>query len=115
MVRFLDNERSGPSIPRPTTRREPTPFHFGGGGSPLLAAGSTSSNHGFIEVHMPFVDMTPSRCFAYAYVEPARVDPGLFIRLALERHGGDPPFSLAASYRGTMNVQALRFVLNVVY
>ncbi|CAD6266353.1 unnamed protein product [Miscanthus lutarioriparius] len=53
---------------------------------------------------MPFVDFEPSRCYAYAYVEPARADPGPFIRLALERRGSDPPFSLAASSRGAMVV-----------
>jgi hypothetical protein len=38
-------------------------------------------------VHMPYVDMEPSRRLAYAFVEPACADPGLYIRLSLERHG----------------------------
>jgi len=40
---------------------------------------------------MPDADMEPSRRLAYAFVEPECADHGLFIRLALERHGGDPP------------------------
>lgn len=53
---------------------------------------------------MPFVDMEPSHRLAFVYIEPARADPGLFIRLALERHDGDPPFTLASSSRGAMVV-----------
>jgi hypothetical protein len=45
----------------------------------------------YAQVYMPAVDMEPSRRLAYAFVEPACVDPGLFIRLALEQRGGDPP------------------------
>ena len=53
---------------------------------------------------MPCVDMEPSRRLAYAFVEPACADPGLFIRRALERRSGDPPVRLAPSSHGTMMV-----------
>ncbi|CAN6334113.1 unnamed protein product [Urochloa humidicola] len=56
------------------------------------------------EVHMPYVDMEPSRRLAYAFVEPACTDPGFFIRIALEQRGGDPPVRLAPSSYGTMMV-----------
>ena len=53
---------------------------------------------------MPSVDMESCRRLAYAFVEPACADPGLFIRNALEQRGGDPPFCLAPSSYGTMMV-----------
>lgn len=53
---------------------------------------------------MTFLDMEPSRRLAYAFVEPACNDPGLFIRLALKQHGGDPPCRLSPSSHGTMMV-----------
>ncbi|CAN6211719.1 unnamed protein product [Urochloa humidicola] len=56
------------------------------------------------EVHMPTVDMEPSRRLAYAFVDPPCADPGQFIRIALERRGGDPPVRLAPSSYGTMMV-----------
>lgn len=102
MVRFLDDDRSGQIPPCPLTRCEQTPFPAQGG-SPLLALGSSSSNNGFVEVHIPFMDLEPSRRLALAYIEPAYADPGLFIRLALEQHV-NPPFTLAASSRGAMVV-----------
>jgi hypothetical protein len=66
--------------------------------------GSSSSINGYAEVHMPFVDMEPSHHLAFAYIESARADPWLFIRLALERHGSDPLFTLVASSHGAMVV-----------
>lgn len=53
---------------------------------------------------MPDVDMEPSRRLAYAFVEPAHADPGLYIRLPLEQRGGDPPIRLAPSSYGSMMV-----------
>ena len=53
---------------------------------------------------MPYLDMASSRRLAYAFVEPECADPGLFIRLALERRGGDPPIRLAPSSHGAMMV-----------
>jgi hypothetical protein len=50
------------------------------------------------------MDMEPSRCLAYTFVEPACADPGLFIRLALEQRGGNPPIRLAPSSYDTMMV-----------
>jgi len=52
---------------------------------------------------MPSVDTESCRRLAYAFVEPACTDLGLFIRNTLEQRGGDPPFRLAPSY-GTMMV-----------
>ncbi|CAN6338953.1 unnamed protein product [Urochloa humidicola] len=69
-----------------------------------VARGSHLSPDDVAEVHMPTVDMEPSRRLAYAFVDPPCVDPGQFIRLALERHGGDAPVRLAASSYGTMMV-----------
>ena len=53
---------------------------------------------------MPPVDMEPCHRLAYAFVEPERADPELFIRTALEQRGGDPPVRLAPSSRGAMMV-----------
>jgi len=53
---------------------------------------------------MPPVDMGPCRRLAYAFVEPERADPGLYIRTALEQRGGDPPVRLAPSSHGAMMV-----------
>ncbi|CAN6283000.1 unnamed protein product [Urochloa humidicola] len=81
--------------------RAATPF-------PTASATSTPSPptaaDDITEVHMPHVDMDSSRILAYAFVEPACADPSLFIRIALERHGGDPPVRLAPSSHGTMMV-----------
>ena len=53
---------------------------------------------------MPYVDMAPSHRLAYAFVEPECADPGLFIRLALECRGRDPPICLGPSSHRAMMV-----------
>lgn len=53
---------------------------------------------------MPYVDMESSRRLAYAFIEPPCADPGLFIRVALEQRGGDPPVRLAPSSHDSMMV-----------
>ena len=50
------------------------------------------------------MDMEPCRRLAYAFIEPERADPGLYIRTALEQRGGDPPVRLAPSSHGAMMV-----------
>ncbi|CAN6335960.1 unnamed protein product [Urochloa humidicola] len=89
------------SIPPRRPWRTATPFP-----TTYAAAtqGSSLTSSDTAEVHMPTVDMEPSRRLAYAFVHPPCADPGNFIRVALERHGGDPPVRLAASSYGTMMV-----------
>lgn len=53
---------------------------------------------------MPYVDMGPASRFAYASVDLPCADPGNFIRVALERCGGDPTIRLAPSSYGAMMV-----------
>ncbi|CAN6361356.1 unnamed protein product [Urochloa humidicola] len=102
-VRFATPAACTPALAshlhRPWRAATPFPPNYA-----AVARGSAIPPSDTTEVHMPSVDMEPSRRLAYAFVKPARADPGLFIRLTLERHGGDPPVRLAASSYDTMMV-----------
>ncbi|CAN6170702.1 unnamed protein product [Urochloa humidicola] len=67
------------------------------------SAGS-SRRRDSMEVHAPPVDLVPSKRYAYAFIDPPCAFPARFIRRALERCGGDPPFRLAPSSYGAMMV-----------
>jgi hypothetical protein len=74
---------------RPSAWRAATPFFPSR--SPPPPSDVPPFRLGVTEVHMPTVDMGPSRRLAYAFVEPACSDAGSFIRLALEQRGGILP------------------------
>jgi hypothetical protein len=76
--------------PRHRAWRSATPF-IPRGASLAPADAPVDLDDDITQVHMPAVDMEPSRRLAYAFVEPACADPRIFIRLALEQRGGDPP------------------------
>jgi hypothetical protein len=69
----------------PAAVPEHRPWHFATPFIPHHAGSPPADFTGddYAEVFMPSVDMEPSRRLAYAFVEPACADPGLFIRLAL--------------------------------
>ena len=94
MVCFVNaTPASGVTEPSdPPCPRAPTPFTFGmfGDYSPEGLLCRFQPKPGCCaEVHMPYIDMEPSRRFAFTFVSPECTDPRLYIRLALECHGGD--------------------------
>jgi hypothetical protein len=58
----------------------------------------------YAEVFMPPVDLSFSCRYAYALIEPASASPGFLLRRAIELHGDNPVFAMAASYYGAMMI-----------
>ncbi|CAL4979102.1 unnamed protein product [Urochloa decumbens] len=99
VVRFASDAQSVHPR-RPSGWRTETPFPWG----PTPSTVGSSRRRDSMEVHAPSVDLEPSRRYAYAFIDPPCAFPARFIRRALERRGGDPPFRLAAFSHGVMMV-----------